>query len=558
VKWVPMLTGLAFCLCVTGSTLGQDDWYGISMSDSVLSFGPVTTAVTESLSLVLTNNLGVTVQVTEMAFEEDIFWTGAGNPLIPPGTGVGVTVYFNSEQNVNFADFLRIELDEGVRPLIVEVSAQAHYPDTYYSNTQNKWAEELKDALTAIIDDHNSVGYTTARDSMYGHIDNVDGWVECVYTGRQAYFNTREGATANNFNCEHTWPQSFSDSNEPMRSDIFHLYPSDVTANSRRANLDFGIVTTATWSNGGSKLGTDSTGQLVFEPRDVHKGNVARSHFYYIIRYDGNYNLYQDPAKMEAHFRSWHVTDPVDGAEEQRNQDIYSLQYNRNPFIDHPELVGRISSLFGTAALEIAPEIAVAPHDVDLGAIEFSTAVAYYVAVANTGNDTLHVSSVTSTDPDFDVDPTSMELAPETYTYVSVTYTSGETELSDSTSVLIVSDDDDEGLVEVPVTVQVSEAAGVDASPDRAQVFRLNQNFPNPFDLTTTVSFELESPAEVDLAIYDVRGRLVSEVLRNFRLPPGKHEVGLAADDLLPGVYYYRLTAGDQACAKRMVVIRRP
>ena len=554
-----LLISMVFVLLLglAGSTVGQDGWDDIALSDSVLSFGPVTTATTESLSVTLTNNLGVTVEIAEAAFEEDVFSATVGSASIPPQTAVDITVYFDSEQNVDYTDFLRIQLDEGIRPLIVEVSAQAHYSGTYYSSTQNKWAEELKDALTAIIDDHNSVGYTTARDSMYGHIDNVDGWVTWVYTGRQAYFNTREGATANNFNCEHTWPQSFSDSNEPMRSDIFHLYPSDVTANSMRANLDFGMVTTTTWSNGGSKLGTDSTGQLVFEPRDVHKGNVARSHFYYTIRYDGNYNLYQDPTKLEAHLRNWHVSDPVDSAEEQRNQDIYNLQYNRNPFIDHPELVDRIPDLFGTADLELAPEIAVAPDEIDLGIVGFDTSVVYYIAVANTGNDTLHVGSVTSTDPDFDVDPASLELPPETYTYVAVTYISGETELSDSTSILISSDDDDESPAEVPVTVQVGEGAGLAGNPDRTQVFRLSQNFPNPFDMTTTLAFELERSGIVDLTIYDVQGRMLCEVLRGLPLAAGKHEVTFSADRLPPGVYYYRLTAGDKACAKRMVVLRR-
>ena len=196
---------------------------------------------------------------------------------------------------------------------------------------------------------------------MYASIDNVGGWVECVYTGRTAYFNTRAGATANGFNCEHTWPQSFSDEAEPMRSDIFHLYPTDETANSRRADLDFGIVTTVSWTVGGSKLGTDAQGQQVFEPRDVHKGNVARSHFYYAIRYNGLYNEYVNPTKMETHLRAWHVSDPVDSAEQARNQHIYTLQHNRNPFIDHPELVDRISSFFGTATRALAPEIAVAP-----------------------------------------------------------------------------------------------------------------------------------------------------------------------------------------------------
>jgi endonuclease I len=544
---------IVLCFAMTG--WAQDEWNEITLSDSVVSFGTVNTGQIDSLTLTLSNNLTVPATIVQTAFEESVFWTGVGPQPIPGQGSTDVIVYFSSEQNVNYTDFLRIELDQGVRPLVAQVSAETHYPDTYYACTQNKWAEELKDSLTALIDDHNSVGYTTARDSMYGHIDNVDGWVECVYTGRKAFFNTRAGATANNFNCEHTWPQSFFDEAEPMRSDIFHLYPSDMTANSMRANLDFGIVTSATWSVGGSKLGTDSEGQTVFEPRDVHKGNVARSHFYYIIRYDGNYNLYESPAKMEAHFRNWHLADPVDSAEQQRNEDIRNLQYNRNPFIDHPELVDRISSFFGTATHQMDPEIAVAPAEADMGLIGLTTTIHSYIAVVNSGGDTLHVSSISSTNGDFAVSDTGLTLAPETYHYVRVTYTSGESETSDSTTILIASDDNDESLVVVPVTVEVADLAGLELVESASSRLELHQNFPNPFAIRTAIAFELDRAAKVSLVVYDIRGRQVGRVLEGRLLAAGRYRVSISGDGLSPGVYYYRLTAGDRVRTRRMVLV---
>jgi endonuclease I len=551
-----LLAALVVLPVLAGSVLGQDDWNAISLSDSVVDLGVQTTGITDSVTITLTNNLVVPVTVIQAAFEEDVFWADIGSGPIPGRTRRDVTIYFSAAHNLSYTDFLCIEMDHGIRPLVVEVSAEAYYPDSYYACTRNKWAEELKESLTALIDDHNSVGYTTARDSMYGHIDNVDGWVECVYTGRTAFFNTRAGAAANNFNCEHTWPQSFSGEAEPMRSDIFHLYPSDVTANSMRANLDFGIVTSVTWSVGGSKLGTDSEGQTVFEPRDVHKGNVARSHFYYIIRYDGNYNLYQDPAKMEAHFRIWHLSDPVDVAEQQRNQDIYNLQSNRNPFIDHPELVDRISSFFGTASHEDAPEIAVAPASVDMGTVCFNTTAHYYIAVVNSGSDTLHVSSIASTDVDFAVDRPGLTLAPETHEYVRITYVSGEVEVTDSTDILISSDDGDEGLSTIPVTIEVSDAAGIDVADSESWDFRLYQNRPNPFSVQTTISFELCDRADVDLAVYNIQGQCVMQLLEGNRLPPGLHRVGFSSRSLAPGVYFCRLTAGRLTATRRMVHIQ--
>ncbi|MFC1800223.1 endonuclease, partial [Candidatus Eisenbacteria bacterium] len=420
-----MIAALTILLGAAATAVAQDGWNDISLSDSVVAFGTVSTGQVHSALITVMNNSPDPVSITSAEFEEDAFSVTVVNqavPMPPSGTKV-VQIYFETDQNVDYTDFLRLELDGGVRSLIVEVSAQADHPGTYYDSTQNKWAEELKTTLTGIIDGHNSLGYTYARDQMYGNVDNdgtcsecpTTGCVECVYTGRIGCFYTRSGATSNNFNCEHTWPQSFFSENEPMRSDLYQIAPSDMLANTVRASLDFGVVVSSTWSTGGSKKGNDSTGQEVFEPRDSYKGNLARGHFYFVIRYSGNYVGYVNPSKMEAHFRNWHVSDPVDAAEEQRNIDVNALQNNRNPFIDHPAFVDRISSFFGTAVRVLEPEIAVSPLGVDLGTIDYDTTAYHYIAVMNTGTDTLNISSIVSTDPDFALSSAAMTLPPDTY-----------------------------------------------------------------------------------------------------------------------------------------------
>jgi deoxyribonuclease-1 len=560
---VLVLAGLLF---LAGGAAGQGDWNAVTLSDTVVTFGWVTTGEAHSLVMTLANHLDSLVHVTGAAFEESCFSTDLTGMLpleIPADSSRDFQIFFNSPQNVDYTDFLRIDLDAGTRSLIAEVSAQAQYPDAYYACTQNKWAEELKDSLTNLIDGHTALGYTTARDSMYGSIDNVDGWVECVYTGRTAFFNTRAGATANGFNCEHTWPQSLFGEAEPMKSDIFHLYPTDETANSMRGNLDFGVVTTVSWTAGGSKMGTDSQGQTVFEPRDAHKGNVARTHFYFVIRYNGAYDGYQNSSKMEDHFRVWHMADPVDSAEQARNQHIYTVQHNRNPFIDHPELADRISSFFGVAVRDLAPEIAVAPGAVSLGEVGTDTTVTYHVAVVNAGTDTLHITSVVSTNPAFDVDPASLTLGPEAYAYLGVTYQSGQLPISDSTRIQIASDDADEALVEIPVSVEVGGCAGVDLRDidgGTAGVLCLYQNAPNPFSLRTTIAFNLDRAGIVDLAVYNIEGKLVGRLLDDRWLPAGEHRLTFGADafqgaELPPGVYYYRLSAGTRIAARAMLLL---
>lgn len=145
-------------------------------------------------------------------------------------------------------------------------------------------------------------------------------------------------------NAEHTWPQSKFNTKfdkETQKSDLHHLFPSDSQMNSDRGSYHFGKVVQEQrklkCSTG--RLGSSADGDLVFEPPKAHRGNVARALFYFSTRYDLPIS-----AEEEATIREWHKQDPVDAEEMARNEEIFKLQGNRNPFIDFPELVDRISN----------------------------------------------------------------------------------------------------------------------------------------------------------------------------------------------------------------------
>jgi hypothetical protein len=87
-----------------------------------------------------------------------------------------------------------------------------------------------------------------------------------------------------------------------------------------------------------------------------------------------------------------------------------------------------------------------------------------------------------------------------------------------------------------------------------AHAFALRQNVPNPAYDSTTFSFELAESAYVKLAIYDAAGRKVADVADG-SFAPGKHDV-LFAGKLAPGIYIYRLDAGGESAARKMVVAR--
>ena len=88
----------------------------------------------------------------------------------------------------------------------------------------------------------------------------------------------------------------------------------------------------------GSLLGKDKNGYTVFEPVDRSKGDIARSLFYFSIRYS-----WEIPSWLEPTLKEWNKIDPVDEIEFNRNSRVEDVQGNRNPFIDEPELVNRIS-----------------------------------------------------------------------------------------------------------------------------------------------------------------------------------------------------------------------
>jgi spore coat protein H len=89
----------------------------------------------------------------------------------------------------------------------------------------------------------------------------------------------------------------------------------------------------------------------------------------------------------------------------------------------------------------------------------------------------------------------------------------------------------------------------------RPEAFRLEQNFPNPFNPTTGVNYELPVTSDVRLVVYDILGREVA-VLVNEKQGPGRYEVRFGASGLASGVYLYRLTAGGSIQTRKMLLVR--
>jgi photosystem II stability/assembly factor-like uncharacterized protein len=108
------------------------------------------------------------------------------------------------------------------------------------------------------------------------------------------------------------------------------------------------------------------------------------------------------------------------------------------------------------------------------------------------------------------------------------------------------------GVFSRPLSEMVADVERAEFSPNS---FLLEQNFPNPFNPSTTIKYELPRASQVSLSVYDVLGREVS-VLVNDRRDAGDYQVKLDGSNLASGVYFYRLQAGDFVATKRLVLLR--
>ncbi len=224
----------------------------------------------------------------------------------------------------------------------------------YHRPTQGGSDELLKYCNEGKCYKHFSLGYTKARKEIMGNIhlkqDGYKYYLEDVYCNRRFTSGVGPGKVPNasTINVEHTWPQSrFGGSHQSwQKSDLHHLFPVDSRANSSRGNLPFASIVDGKYPHDqcdDSLVGYPETyygnKQRYFQVPPIQQGNTARAILYFAVRY----KRYVDPTE-ELYLRLWHELDPVDEEEMIRNELIFELQKNRNPFIDYPELVDLIDN----------------------------------------------------------------------------------------------------------------------------------------------------------------------------------------------------------------------
>ncbi|AZA76513.1 T9SS C-terminal target domain-containing protein [Chryseobacterium sp. G0186] len=276
--------------------------------------------------------------------------------------------------------------------ILISSYISAQIPAGYYNGTAGLTGYALKTKLHDIISEKNISRHYGDLPNLYNQTDldvyydhtplNNTTFLLDIYSeipsgpDSYEYISSQLGggsAEGSGYNREHMMPQSTFYSNYPMYSDLFYVIPTDAKINQLRSNYPYGISSTvpanilATFTNS-SKIGRSAIPNLpytgyVYEPIDEFKGDVARSILYFSVRYEGKLGTFKYAANVNpasdtnpldgteerafepsyiAMLLQWHQQDPVSQREIDRNNTVYGIQKNRNPFIDNPSWVTAI------------------------------------------------------------------------------------------------------------------------------------------------------------------------------------------------------------------------
>ena len=233
--------------------------------------------------------------------------------------------------------------------------ASAQIPTGYYDSLKGKKGAELKTAVYNIIKKAKVLSYGSGNGSTWSGFyttDNDNGYVVDRYSNEKRKFGSK-GSVVSGMNIEHSFPKSWwGGSSTQAYKDLYNLMPSDAKANSSKSNYGMGVVVKASYENGCIKVGDGADGFKVWEPSEHWKGDFSRGYMYMATayqdyKYDNNEAKHSlttgaYPTLKEWAYKlyiKWAKEDRPDEQEINRNEEVYKIQGNRNPYIDFPNLM---------------------------------------------------------------------------------------------------------------------------------------------------------------------------------------------------------------------------
>lgn len=233
-------------------------------------------------------------------------------------------------------------------------------PAGYYASAEGLTGLDLQQELNDLIDGHVQISYDglwVAFKEVYEDPENPTRLL-LFYTEASWDKSAQDSGfgSVEFWNREHLWPRSYNvgDSGDDS-SDMFHVVPANKAINADRSNkyFDVGNPADGKYENPAYSGGGLDTAGIVedadsWEPDDPQKGWVARSMFYMATRYD-HLSLGEDPDEGAGRMGKlsvlldWNREFPPSAKETAFNEEVYNnRQFNRNPYIDHPEFADAV------------------------------------------------------------------------------------------------------------------------------------------------------------------------------------------------------------------------
>jgi len=448
-------------------------------------------------------------------------------------------------------------------------------PAAYYSTAAGLTGAALKSELHNIIDNHTVRSYDDAR-IILQDLDEAPGnpdYIVLIYTGQWLDVSAINpggpipGWDAGvSWNREHCWPRSFGiDTSGPDNSDLFNLRPCNSSINSSRGNKPYGTPHGATYWDPNALGGAD-------------RGRLARAMFYMDTRYDGSdvnttdltlvngvgnagASQFGDLSKL----LEWNYSMPIDERERRRNDligDFY--QFNRNPFVDHPEYVWAI---WGTSPNDSQLSIGIPAGDGSSGA---TIDLGSFIAGTTPPTTSVTLSKVGATPTTYDIaangDAQSSDALPrQTFVFGSGTRfvevgVSGSAVPASLSGTIVVDNTDltssgagrGSGDGDDVVTVTAEALAHSDGSfdpviNDNTQTVNFGTIWPSADQSVTIWNLESTPGLTSDLIITGVSGtgdtsRLTVDLVPPAQVAPGMGAMFLSSFDAVGGSGTYRAT----------------
>ncbi|MBW6458553.1 MAG: endonuclease, partial [FCB group bacterium] len=282
----------------------------------------------------------------------------------------------------------------------------------------------------------------------------------------------------------------------------------------------------------------------VFEPADEYKGDFARTYFYMATRYygeDGNWSDWamSDGAELKPWtvemLLDWHRDDPVSTKEINRNDAIYVLQNNRNPFIDIPQYVEYIwgDELPAPSALD-ATEIDTASFRANWSSVPSASFYKLYVSEDETFSTYLDAYAPKTLSANH-ASVSGLEAASDYYYKVKAVDGDKESDLSNIVHVQTVSAST--AVAEIPFSYVIGFA------------------YPNPFNSDCVLPIELDKEMHMEIDVLDLSGRVQKEI-HNGILHAGDHKLTLHVGGLRSGIYFIRVQTPQRLHVRKVLFIK--